>query len=146
MPQTFAPYRFIELSRGSSEKQNQKLYFHVASDCWAIVTHPKRKPVGRQQIQWALQVHQCLRRVHRLVTTTVWLWGVCVYISKCWKYKFYIKISKKSTVFGIKLKPVIKDTECHSAQGSLLRTGKGRINRKGVESTKYLSKREIWLK
>lgn len=37
-----------------------------------------------------------------------------------------------STVFGIKFKPVIKDTECHSEQGSLLRAGKGRINRKGV--------------
>lgn len=56
---------------------------------------------------------------------------MCIHF-KCWKYRFYIKMSKKSTVFGIKFKPVIKDTECHSAHGSLLRAGKGRINRKGV--------------
>lgn len=43
---------------------------------------------------------------------------MCIHF-KCWKYRFYIKMSKKSTVFGIKFKPVIKDTECHSAHGSL---------------------------
>ena len=48
MPQTFAPYRFIELLRGSSEKQNQKLYFHVASDCQSYSDPPKEETCGEK--------------------------------------------------------------------------------------------------
>lgn len=48
MPQTFAPYRFIELLRRSSEKQNQKLYFHMASDCWSYSDPPKEETCGEK--------------------------------------------------------------------------------------------------
>lgn len=57
---------------------------------------------------------------------------MCIHF-KCWKYRFYIKMSKKSTVFGIKFKPVIKDTEMPLCMVALQgEQEESRINRKGV--------------
>lgn len=131
MPQTFAPYRFIELLGGTLESKNRGFLFRWPVTTKAIVTR-RRNLWGRNEFMYFAHSHPNMLHTHTNVSgqpTNLLLLQCDVGVYECafqnTGIRCCIKVSKKSIVFCMKFTPVIKDIECHSAQGSLLGVGKG---------------------